>query len=110
MTSLNHSAAGSIVAYLIYPNWIFIATAFILSWSPDIEIWYQTITKKERDYTKFYLFAHYSYWVLLIPFMNLHFLMDKLVHKKEGGMNDLYYPIEILSWVTYIVIILSVVV
>lgn len=98
MTSPNHSMQSAIIAHTIYPEIWFIVLAFILGWMNDIEIWHQTLTGKKRDYTKFYQFAHYSYWTLLIPFMNLHFLMDKIIHKPEGGTNKLYYPLEVLTW------------
>lgn len=98
MTTLNHSAQGFLISYLIWNNPVFIAIAVYLSIRADVEKFFYGEGKDDWN-GKYYELHQLSWENLIIPFHNLHILEDFLVHKKTGGMNKWYIPLEILTWI-----------
>lgn len=70
--------------------------AIILTIIPDVGRLFQ---QNRNDWTKFYQWAHSTWYCFLIPFWNLHIIEDYFIHKPGGGWYWWAYYIEILLWV-----------
>ena len=101
-TTASHIAQSATISYWlgyrwsIFQKWYMIAIAMVLGAMPDLVRFLQ---KDTSDWNDYYKWAHHTWYCYFIPYWNIHIFEDLLVHKQTGGMNALYIPLEILTWV-----------
>jgi len=78
-----------------FRKWYVISAASILAIIPDAGRLFQS---NPNDWTKFYRWAHTSWYCFLIPFWNLHIAEDYFIHQPAGGWYWWAYYAEILLW------------
>lgn len=90
MTIPNHIAQGITVGYATTQNWIVASIVGLwFSWN-DLVALHETL---KGNWTGLYAWTHKLKWY---TFPHAH--EDILVHKKEGGRNEFYIPLEIMLW------------
>lgn len=102
MTTANHTAQGLLIAsYLTHDPYAIVFAGFLSA------IWDLFHLQDEKGDWTIYNIAHkHIWWKWLIPFANLHLAEDWLVHRKDGGINKLYVPLEIILWVVMLFLFL----
>lgn len=106
MSTPQHGIQSGLLAYAIWDNPIHIAIAIILGILPDVG---RFLTERQYrgydpDWTIYQEMHRLSWVYLLIPYYNLHILVDKPLHRPEGGWTALAYWIEGIAWVATIII------
>lgn len=98
MTLPQHAVQSGLICILIpkLRNWYIIAAAIVLTIIPDVGRLFQ---HNPDDWTKFYQWAHSTWYCFLIPFWNLHIVEDYLIHQPHGGWYWWAYYLEVLLWI-----------
>ncbi len=111
MTTPSHSIQSGLIQYFIYPKWYLILIAVVLGAIPDLGRLFQ---KDTSDWNEFYVPAHdfiHHWWLLLIPFWNLHIVEDYFMHNQKypyGWYKGMVY-VEIVTDLILAIIILKVI-
>jgi len=77
-------------------NIYLILIAIIFGILPDVG---RLLQKDPSDWNKFYKWAHTTWYCYLIPFWNLHILLDKPMHAPEGGWTKTAWRYEVTGWI-----------
>jgi hypothetical protein len=93
-------------------SWPFAVLNGILSAAMDYDVWKASIISmlearkagdvnwwKQRDWRLYSRSHKFSWWYVLIPPVLLHWGIDKLTHKKDGGWVWWAYWLEGILWV-----------
>jgi len=99
MTLPQHAVQTGLIcaAFPQLRKWYIILAAEILTVAPDIGRLFQ---QNPDDWTKFYQWAHSSWYCFFIPFWNLHILEDHFIHQPGGGWYWWAYYLEVLLWIS----------
>jgi len=104
MTLPQHVVQSGLICLLIpkLRKWYVITVAVFLTVLPDVG---RLLQSDPSDWTKFYQWAHATWYCYFIPFWNLHIAEDYFIHQPGGGWYWWAYYIEILLWVLESVLI-----
>ncbi len=94
-STLLHGVVSLCLALLISRSALFLTLAVLLGMMPDAVRFLQ---RDRSDWSRFYRWAHRTWWCYLIPFWNVHILMDVFIHKAEGGWIKSWVYWELLCW------------
>lgn len=102
MTIVQHGFLGVLIAYEATHNPVAVAVACVLSMVPDLG---RLFSKDWSVYNKMHSLKWY--W-LILPFYNLHILVDYPLHYQDeiGGWKPYTVYVEVLFWVLEIAYIL----
>jgi hypothetical protein len=108
----NHFAQGFILSMLLGMGWVWGVIAGIMSAAMDYDVWKDSIKlalelrkQGEKDWWKgrdwqLYSRSHTWRWIyLLLPPVALHYVIDKLTHKWDGGWVWWAYWLEVILWI-----------
>jgi len=98
MTLPQHVVQSGLICLLIpkLRKWYVITFALFLTVLPDVG---RLLQSDPSDWTKFYQWAHSTWYCFLIPFWNLHIAEDFFIHQPGGGWCWWAYYLEILLWI-----------
>ena len=108
----NHFAQGCILALMSGLSWPFAVLSGLLSAAMDYDVWKDSIKLalelrkqgdpnwwKGRDWRLYSRSHTFSWWYLFLPPVLLHYSIDKLTHKWDGGWTWQAYWLEVALWI-----------
>jgi len=106
MTIVQHGFMSGLISYIISRNWIIVSISILLGIFPDISRFFQNDI---NDWNQFYEKTHNfkkNWWLLLIPFWNIHIVLDYYTHDNiSGGWLWFAKYVELFLWVVEFLII-----
>lgn len=94
MTTPLHSVMSVVIMRYISPEWYFLVLAGFLGSLPDL---IRFLQRDWNDWSSYNEIHKLTLRNLLIPFVNLHIILDALTHR-NGKWAWWAYPLEILGW------------
>ena len=106
MTFVAHGLMTVYLSKLITKRKSLLIMAFLVGSAPDVLPWI-TYQLGLTDRWSLYSWIHqFESWIVhIIPGVNLHCWIDYLCHNSKGKWNTTAYVLEILFWLTTIIVI-----
>ena len=108
-TFLLHGVMSGFIAYLLGLPDAYLIVAFLLGMMNDVIPFVDGLFNPSMRWQRFYKMFHvtkgFKWWVWLIPFMNLHALIDWFWHDENGKWKDESYYLEGLMWLGFVLFI-----
>lgn len=90
-----HGVQGLLLTRLFTSNILILGVACVISMTPDLGRLFQ---KDPKDWTKFYKWAHHTWYCYWIPLWNLHIGQDFFMHDSNGAWKWWVIYFECASW------------